>query len=304
MVSLLLVASVAAEEPPPLRATAGEMVENITCVSDPSQTYTLYLPETFENTRRWPVLLIFDPRGRSVRAADIFRAAADTYGWMIVSSDNTRSDGDWEPNLAALKALWPEVLDRLPSDPSRIYASGFSGGAAVAYLLAKTTDQVAGIIACGGRFFPEHLEGTNAAIFATAGSADFNSDDMHLVAELMEEQGSPGRLVIFDGAHSWMPVPVATEAVAWMELIAMQRGLREVDEAMVDSRWKADFEASGSLFLDGRELEAVRRLREMERSYEGLAGPFTDSSARGRNHKEPRISEPVKNQPARPVLLA
>ena len=46
-----------------IRASAGEMVENIACKADPTQTYTLYLPTTFENTRKWPVLLVFDPRG-------------------------------------------------------------------------------------------------------------------------------------------------------------------------------------------------------------------------------------------------
>ena len=253
-----------------IRASAGEIVENIACKADPTQTYTLYLPTTFENTRKWPVLLVFDPRGRSVRAAELFREAADRYGWIIVSSDNTRSDGAWEPNVAALKALWPEIQGRLPADPRRIYATGFSGGAAVAYLLARTTDEVAGIIACGGRYFPDHIEGTKAAIFATAGATDFNNDDMHLVAEFMEGQKSPGRIEIFDGGHSWMPVPVATEAVAWMELIAMQRGLREVDETFVALQWKTDLESVDSLVADGRELDASRRLREMEGTYDGL----------------------------------
>ena len=41
----------------------GELVEDIACLSDPSQTYTLYLPTSYTTDRQWPVLLIFDPRG-------------------------------------------------------------------------------------------------------------------------------------------------------------------------------------------------------------------------------------------------
>ena len=90
--------AVPAADSPPLQIAVGEMVEGISCASDPSQTYTLYLPPGFTNDRRWPVLLVFDPRGRSVLAAELFREAADTYGWILVSSDNTRYDGPMEPN--------------------------------------------------------------------------------------------------------------------------------------------------------------------------------------------------------------
>ena len=80
---LFCAAGVAASEVPPLRVPVGEMVEDIACASDSTQTYTLYLPPGFTNERRWPVLLVFDPRGRSVLAAELFRDAADDYGWII-----------------------------------------------------------------------------------------------------------------------------------------------------------------------------------------------------------------------------
>ena len=107
------------------------MVEGIACDSDPTQTYTLYIPSTYTSDRRWPVLLVFDPRGRSLLAAELFREAAETNAWIIVSSDNTRSDGSWEPNLVAIQALWSEVHTRMPADFKRIYATGFSGGVEV-----------------------------------------------------------------------------------------------------------------------------------------------------------------------------
>ena len=78
---------------------AGELVPGVESEVDPTQTYTLYLPRAFDASKKWPVLLIFDPRGRSVLAAELFREAADTHGWILVSSDNTRSDGPMEPNL-------------------------------------------------------------------------------------------------------------------------------------------------------------------------------------------------------------
>jgi tetratricopeptide (TPR) repeat protein len=267
---LLCAADVAASEVPPLRAPVGEMVEGIACASDPSQTYTLYLPPGFTNDRRWPVLLVFDPRGRSVLAAEVFREAADDYGWIIVSSNDTRSDGPMEPNLKALKALWPEVHTRLPADFKRIYATGFSGGVAVAFILAKQTNEVAGVIGSGGRFFPENLRGPGQPVFSAVGNTGFNFGEMHKVDEFLAVQGNPHRLVVFEGPHTWMPARVAREGVEWMEVIAMKSGLRTRDSELVEALFSADFAVADEHASDGRLLEAVRRYREIEETYEGL----------------------------------
>ena len=266
----LCAAGEAAAEVPPLRVPVGEMVEGIACASDPTQTYTLYLPPGFTNERRWPVLLVFDPRGRSVLAAELFREAADAYGWIIVSSNDTRSDGPMEPNIKALNALWPEVHTRLPADYRRIYAAGFSGGVAVAYVLATSTGEVAGIIACGGRFLEDPIAGSNAPVFSTAGDTDFNYREMLQTDEFLASKGKPHRLEIFEGTHSWMPPAVAREGVEWLELLAMKRRLREPDPAAVESLYADAVTAAETLAAEGLEVEAARRYREIEETYDGL----------------------------------
>ena len=277
---------------PPLEAPIGEMVEGIACASNPTQTYTLYIPSTFTDDRRWPVLLVFDPRGRSLRAAELFREAAETYGWIIVSSDNTRSDGPMEPNMIALQALWPEVHTRLPADFDRIYAAGFSGGGAVAYLLARTTREVAGIVACGARHLPEEFKDNDVPVFSTAGNTDFNYNEMHAVDAFFDERDNPHRLVIFDGTHSWMPSSVAREAVEWLELVAIQRGLREPDSELVELLFAVNLKTAQTLVSEGRLVEAARRFREMERTYNGLR----DTSDLGRTVQEIERNPEYKRQ--------
>jgi predicted esterase len=262
--------AVPAAEVPPLKVAAGEMVQDISCASDPSQTYTLYLPPSFTGDRQWPVLLVFDPRGRSVLAAELFREAADTYGWILVSSDNTRSDGPWEPNAKAIAALWPEVHDRLPADFDRIYLAGFSGGGAVAYVLSGTTREVAGILACGARHFPDRLKGNDVPIFATAGDTDFNYHEMHDVDEFLGKQGNPHRLSIFEGGHTWMTPEVSLEAVEWFELLAMRSELRDRDPKLVETLYEADLSAARRLESEDRLIDAARRFNEMGRTYDGL----------------------------------
>jgi predicted esterase len=259
----------------PLQVPVGEMVRGIACASDPTQTYTLYLPSTYERGERYPVLLVFDPRGRSELAAEIFRDAAETYGWILVSSDNTRSDGPWEPNLRAIQALWPEIHTRIPVDSQRVYAAGFSGGAAVAAFLASTTGGIAGILACGGRGLEDQLENSSTAVFATAGDTDFNFVEMYRLDGFLARKGRPHRLVVFEGGHSWMPSSVAREAIEWFELLALKGNQESRAPELVDSLYATDLTEARDLASEGHAVDAARRLREMERTYDGLRDTST-----------------------------
>jgi len=57
LVTLLAAAAMASGGPPP---ATGRLVEGLRCESDPSQTYTLYLPSGYTSSRRWPALLVLD----------------------------------------------------------------------------------------------------------------------------------------------------------------------------------------------------------------------------------------------------
>ncbi len=117
LLAVLLALPAAAQEHAPFVPLRGRLVEGVASARDPGETYTLYLPERYSPERRWPALLIFDPRGRSALAAELFRDAAETYGWILLSAGGTRSDGPMEPNRRALAALWPEVHERYATDP-------------------------------------------------------------------------------------------------------------------------------------------------------------------------------------------
>src|SRR5688572_25031151 len=121
------------------------LTENVATRTDPAQTYTLVLPSSYDPAKKHPLLFVLDPRGRGTLAAEIFREAADEHGWILISSNNTMSDGPWEPNERAIRALYPEV-ERYAADPKRLYATGFSGTAAVAWSFGIRSRGLAGVI--------------------------------------------------------------------------------------------------------------------------------------------------------------
>jgi predicted esterase len=263
-----------------LTVQKGELVEGLACSADATQTYTLYLPSSFSNDREWPVLLVYDPRGRATMAAEIFRPAAEEHGWILISSNDTRSDGPPDPNVKALNALIPE-LTRYPVDQARIYMTGFSGGAILAFLVAARSDgAVAGVIGCGGRF-PDGWERkpVKFAHWGTAGSTDFNYSQMRAIDEFLEKTGAVHRFEPFEGAHQWMPSELATHAVEWMELDAMRRRLRKRDDAMIERLWSEYLEGVVALQQEGDPAEVLRRWKAIEGTFRELR-EVSDATAR------------------------
>lgn len=267
---ILLIFALLAHSPAP--PATGRLVEKVACRSDPTQTYTLYLPSAYTTQREWPLLFVFDPRGRGTFAAEIFRDAAEKYGWIIASSDNTQSDGEWEPNQRALAAMWPDVPDAYAVDPRRIYAAGFSGGASVAWALGRATEAIAGVIASGApNPGTESPKPVHFAWFGSAGHADFNFLDAKAIDRRIGDAGDPHRLEYFDGSHQWLPRALAMRAIGWLEALAMKSGLRPRDTALAADLFDADMAAARALDAAGDLPGSYRAYTSIVETYDSLA---------------------------------
>lgn len=212
----------------------GEIVDPIACRADPAKSYALYLPSSYDPARRWPALFLLDARGRGRLAAERFRDAAERFGWVLVSSNDSASDAGWEEIRGPAAALFADAPERLALDPRRIHLGGFSGTARGAGAIAANAGGgIAGVFLAGAGM-PESVRarGLPFAVFAAAGSEDFNFQEVDALDEPLTEAGVAHRIEIFDGPHAWPPEETAADALGWFELRAMIAGARAVDAAL------------------------------------------------------------------------
>ena len=253
----------------------GRLVERVSSVTDPSQTYALYLPPGYTPDRRWPVLFVLDPRGRALLALKLFEDAASRLGWILMSSYNTLSDGPPEPNVNAMEAMLRSAQDSLSIDPSRLYLAGFSGtGRAVLRFAVGLRGHVVGVIAAGGALAfelggPETVFAGDStfAYFGAAGTRDFNYEEVLSMGERFGTTRVPFRIAVFDGPHSWPPVTICGEAVEWLELRAMRAGLRPTDSAWVSTRLETERARAAELEQRGQWEQALRLNEAIARDY-------------------------------------
>ena len=273
LATALLALSLAAAPATDNALPTGRIVDGITCLSNPSFTYSVYLPSGYSRERRRPVLLVFDPAARATFGAELFREPAERFGWIVMSSGDTRSAGvTMRHNMDAAVAMLGDADTRWATDRKRYYATGFSGGATVAWGVGREAGHLAGVIGCGGPWqdgvFPERATYDH---FGAAGMLDFNYDDMIRIDRLLGERGAAHRLEFFPGPHSWMPAPLAAEAVAWHEVQAMRRNLRPRDDSLLAALLTADCERARALEAAGESLAAMRRWQAAAATFDGLA---------------------------------
>ena len=273
------------------QSSRGKLVEHVSCPTDPSQTYTLYLPSAYGRSRNWPLLLVFDPGGRAARATDVFREAAERFGWIVAASENSRN-GPWEPTLRSINAMWPALLAGYAVDERRVYAAGHSGGATVAWMMAVQTGQLAGVIV-SGQPNPEtpQAKAKPFAWFGMAGHTDFNLMEVKKIDEQLSRTSSAHRMEFFDGSHQWPPVDLTMRAFGWMEIVAMKEGRRPRDVEFARTVFAEDMARARALEDQGLVIEAWRSYGAIASTYTGIV----DASEAERRHHGLEVDERFKS---------
>src|SRR6056297_2408070 len=102
LILLLLSLQVTAQE---YSVKKGVVVDSLKLADTLSDTYALYLPTSFSNTKKWPVLFVFDPHGRGKAAAQLFKSAAEEQDYIVVASNDISSKNELVKNVESAAGL-------------------------------------------------------------------------------------------------------------------------------------------------------------------------------------------------------
>jgi predicted esterase len=261
----------------PLKAR-GTVVLSLPCLSDPTQTYALYLPSNYSPERQWPIIYAFDPFARGKVPVELYQDAAEKYGYIVAGSNNAKN-GQGALEFAAAQAVWEDTHRRFAIDKDRAYTTGLSGGARFATSLALYcyTCSIAGVIAHGAGYPVKEAAVANDHFlyYVAVGDADFNLPEILALRKQKEEHGASFKVKIYPGPHQWAPKDVVEDAIEWLQVKAMQAGKvkldppfiqREKDKLLAEARdaeqrddTVVQFYALRSLVFDFKGLEDVTR---------------------------------------------
>jgi tetratricopeptide (TPR) repeat protein len=293
LIGLLPARDGAAEELP-----RGAQVDKVVCAADASQSYALYLPAAYSPGQRWPIIYCFDPGAQGKVPVGLFRAAAEKCGYILVGSNNSQN-GPWEPINRAIQAVWADTQTRFVIDNSRVYSTGHSGGAQVALTFGLFLGRPwAGAISICGSMpdlpKPDALP-KDLAVFIATGIYDFNYWPSHKIGSILDCLGRMNRLETFVGGHAWPPADTIIDALSWIELQAMKKGLRQRDEGWIVAQFAARLGRAQAIEQQGNSAEAYGAFLAVVADFRGLC-PTTPAEAAAARLNRPEEIEKYRKE--------
>lgn len=200
----------------------GEVISDVRCSNDTTQSYALFIPNT-DSGKALPVVYFFDSHGAGAFPLKKYQVLADSFHYILVGSNNSKNGNDFPTAEHIWRILFADTKNRLNIDENQIYTVGFSGGAKVATFLALQHPEIKGTIA-NGAGLESILQAGNFkfSYTAIAGEGDLNMTEITAINKRLEKTQTNHRILFFDGIHEWAPKDIMYRAFAGFKFDGMK----------------------------------------------------------------------------------
>jgi len=247
----------------------GIVIDSIIVKDSISESFSLYLPTSFEMDKNWPILFVFDMAGRGKQAIRMFKDAAENQGYILAASNNVNDSLTTSQNILITGRMFNEIITLLPIQKDRTYSAGFDSGARFASVLPIFVKGIAGVISSGA-VYPnlEILDVNNLFQFiGIVGKEDYAYPEMLIGKSLLSKLKFPNQLIVFNGGHEWPQAQYLEKALEIFTLSAMAKGKIVKDEAYVNSTFTRNLKEIDRLINSKGLIEANNLLEEVMSVY-------------------------------------
>jgi hypothetical protein len=277
------------------RFKTGKILNSIP-VQNSQETYALYLPETYDDTKLSAVVFIFDPSGNGANGMRNFIASAERFNYILIASNNTKNGVPYETNFEIANRLFATVFSTFKINERQIYTAGFSGGARLATSIAALTGKMQGVISCGaGMSVNTSFKPTKDmfSFIGLVGDEDMNYQEMFTTKVKLDKLNVSNALLVYNDIHQWPPSAQIERAFGWLELEAYKKKTKQIDSQFVQSYFESEYTIADSLVIHNK----FRSVLEYERIIKNFA-PYFELEATQRKVNGIKKSPEYKNQVA------
>ncbi len=198
----------------------GKVIPKISCKSNPALSFALYLPSSYDTSRKFPVIIFFDPHGSGNFVVTKYHHLAEEFGEILIGSNDSKNGLSFEQTNQIANTLVSEVISRL-SVENEVTLSGFSGGARVALSSAMSNQNVSSVIYCGAAMPVQN----GSRIFSALGFAgvnDMNYADVIGFDQSLRSTSYNHFLIEWNGKHEWPDSASFRDAFYWLTFNRMR----------------------------------------------------------------------------------
>lgn len=182
--------------------------------ADSDSHYLLYLPRSLTPDQEVPLLFFTHSMGGSSYLLDQIKEGAELTGWIMaisVESKNGEGDQQIEDNKNTAKSAVKHIIKTLPVDDNRLYFTGNSGGAAMAFY---NYDNLNGCGLMPNIGYNPGVSVPKGDCFFINGAYDYNR---YTSASARQDVGKTATQRFFNGGHQDAPSWVMVDGMVWLE---------------------------------------------------------------------------------------
>jgi len=243
----------------------GAIIDAVSVNDSLSENFALYLPTSFELSKNWPVVFVFDMQGRGRQALSMFREAAEEQNYILAASNNVNDSISLSKNILISSRMFRAVHALLPIKKNRSYVAGFDGGARLASLIPSYVKEIQGVISCGSAVANEGILSTKNRFhfIGIVGIEDYNYLSMLSNQKILNNLKFPNQLLVFDGGHQWPDSRHLSKAMEILTLAAMSKGYEAKNNSYIDITYQKSLGDVSTLLAAKKPLRADTYLKEM-----------------------------------------
>ncbi|NAY90315.1 alpha/beta hydrolase [Muricauda sp. JGD-17] len=246
----------------------GVILEGLSIHDSIPETFSLYLPTTFNADRKWPLLMVFDLNGEEKRTLSMFLQAAEQEGYLL-AAPHISDTVSLSANMVSTGKTIEHIANLLPVQQNRIYTAGANSGARFSNLVPIFIKNVSGAISIAATIANTDLLNVKQPFHfvGIVGKNNFEYTSMLAVEKILDRFKFPNQILLHEKEGAWPDLEYLKKSLQLLTLGAMAKGVVPKDSTYVESAFNEDVKKVNGLIQRRKLLLAEQYLGEMTSIY-------------------------------------
>lgn len=192
-------------------------------------SYFVYVPKSLKKERLAPLLFYTHSGGGSAKLIEGLKSGAETCGWVVAISVESRNQAPTANNARVSKAAVEHIIGTLPVDGKRVYFTGNSGGGAMAMINAAKMSAAGAMPNVA--YMPQGTNPKGGHYYVLGGGKDYNR---YSSAWIAKKHGKDGVHRMHPGGHGICPDWQRVDGMIWLNARYLEDHRRSHAEESLD----------------------------------------------------------------------
>ena len=246
-----------------IKLKKGIIIDSLKVQDSIQDSFALFLPQKFELKGKWPLLVIFDMDGRGKKEMAKFTQVANQYNYILAASNSVYDSLSLTENMVRTKRLTDHLLKLLPINKSQMYTIGIHDAGRFATLVPILLKDMSGVITINSAIanIDPINEKNKFQFISIIERTNFNYPMILKDEKVLNGLKFPNSILLEESIENNF-YKLLDQSISYLELLAMSKGIRSKDSALVAAFYKRDVRRIENFIKEGEYLLANRALKE------------------------------------------